>query len=229
MAKFNASFGRARYVFTTSEPPAWLIDAIPGARDLHDAWQAENARGEELAREWQRSGRELAEFRTTNPLAADLERAERAHAEKQRALDAQAKRALAALRRFDEHVSANLAEVDGKALAAREALAAHAEAVEAYEVLLSALDRREQAFAAAGRPGIRDWTRTLRNPLGSKKQAEETYRRILEGFDPVAVERVAEGEEVASRAALLAQAADETEAQNRRVAAATRKREREGR
>lgn len=192
--------GGAHYIFENDMPPTWLVSAVPGAAEAKAAWEAENAKGQELYREFQASGRALVKFRSSDPLASELEAAERAHKARQTALEAQARRSVAALRRFDAlaYSGAGTPE-EYRALAAKHALKKHEEAVAAWETLKAAIKEREQAQASAGAPG-RDWRESA--PVGYRNllNVETVVRPMIEGFDVRALQLAANGERVPSAA-----------------------------
>lgn len=193
-------FGQANYVFDIDAPPAWLVAAIPGAAEARDEWQAENKKGLDLRREWKASGSALFELRKTDPLAADLERAERAHKGLDRALETQGRRALAALRRFDDLVHETRTTTDLRAFAAAEALKHQQIAVEAWQTLKAALEARDQAYAASGHPGLAWDVRHPHNPLGKRTGSLEFIESYIGDFDTAAVQRVADGEPLPEQA-----------------------------
>lgn len=73
--------GGAKYLFEHHMPPAWLVASIPGAAEAKAAWEAGNAKGQELSREHTASGRALVKLRGSDPLASELEKAERTYKE----------------------------------------------------------------------------------------------------------------------------------------------------
>lgn len=208
--------GGAQYLFAHEEPAEWLVRSIPGAIEARDAWHAENAKGAELSRKFRESGRALVALRASDPRASELEDAERAHKDLDRDLAAQAKKALAALRRFDALAYSGLGTpAEYKAKAAEHALAKHAEAQAAYEALLGALRERDEAHAAAGSPG-RSWKNTAPVSHRSLASVFGAVAPALEGFDVYALEQTVDGEHVpsaAERAAAAQKAAQEASAQ----------------
>ncbi|WP_346960753.1 hypothetical protein [uncultured Arthrobacter sp.] len=207
--------GGARYVFSNHEAPEWLVRSIPGAVEAREAWLQENAKGDALAREYSASGKALVALRASDPRASELEDAERAHKDLGREVDAQAKKALAALRRFDSLAYSGLGTPEEyRAAAAEHALAKHAEAVAAWDALRAALVEREEAHKAAGSPGL-DWRRSARVDFRSLASIAGVVAPILGGFDVKALERTVDGEHVpspAERAAATLAAIKETEA-----------------
>ena len=227
--KMNASnTGTASYVFANDEAPAWLVSAVPGAAKAREAWIAENAKGRELSRVARESGKALVALRNSRPLAAELALAEREHADKDRAVAAQARRALAALKKFDATVyGADLTPAEYRAMAAEHALAKHAEAVAAWETLTAALGERDVAWTAAGTPGLHWVTRTNAlpgDPLGSEAKSEKLLAARVEGFDVEAVQRAASGDAVKSAAEIHTDATAAAEEARAKSAAAARKR-----
>lgn len=207
--------GGAKYVFAHHEPAEWLVASIPGAVEAREAWHAENAKGAELYREFRASGEALVKLRQSDPLASELEAAERTHKERGKAVDAQAKRSLAALRRFDALAYSGDGTPDEyRAAAAEHALKKHAEAVAAWHALKAAIEERDAAHRSAGSPG-RDWRHSAIVNYRSLGNVETVVRPMLEGFDPGALKLAAEGQRVpsaAEQAAAALEAAKEADA-----------------
>jgi hypothetical protein len=212
--------GGAKYLFANDEPAEWLVASIPGAAEAREAWHAENAKGADLSRQLVESGKALVKLRQSDPRASELEDAERAHKDRQKAVDAQAKRALAALRRFDGLAYSGLGTPEEyRAAAAEHALAKHAEAVAAWHVLKAAIEEREQAHGAAGSPG-RDWRHAAPVNYRNLVSVETVIRPMLESFDVAALKLAAEGQRVPSAAEQAAAAlAAAKEAEGAAVAA----------
>jgi len=207
--------GGARYRFANDAPPAWLIASIPGAAEALAAAEAENAKGAGLYRDFSASGKALVALRQSDPLASELEAAERAHKALDKTVDAQAKRSVAALRRFDALVHSGIGTPEEyRAMAAEHALAKHAEAEAAWATLRAALTERDQAHASAGSPG-RDWRNSAPVNYRNLASVATVVRPMLEGFDLGALKLAAEGQRVpsaAEQAAAALAAAKETEA-----------------
>lgn len=191
--------GGAQYASEFDMPPAWRVDAVPAAAEAKAAWEAENAKGQELYRQFQASGKSLVKFRSSDPLASELEAAERAHKAVGKALEAQARHAVAALRRFDALVYGSVDPADFKTMAAEHALKKHEEAVAAWETLKTAIEERERAHKSAGAPG-RDWRNSAPVSYRNLASVETVVRPMLEGFDVRALKLTAEGERVPSAA-----------------------------
>ncbi|KUM37704.1 hypothetical protein [Arthrobacter sp. EPSL27] len=217
--------GGAQYLFEHHMPPAWLVSSIPGAAEAKAAWEAENAKGAELAREYSASGKALVALRNSDPLASELEAAERAYKAADKAVDAQAKRAVVALRRFDALVYGTADPAEFKAMAAQHALAKHEEAVAAWATLKAALTEREQAHGAAGSPG-RDWRNSAPINYRSLANVETVVRPMLEAFDVAALKLTAEGERVPAAAEIAQAAIEAHKAADAKAVAAVRARSR---
>lgn len=221
--------GIADYVSTGDHAPAWLISAVEGAAEAKAEWEAENAKGRTLNRERRQLDDALLKLRRDpDVLASELEAAERAHRAKERAVDAQARRSLAALKRFDATVHGdNVNPEEHRKLAAAHALKKHAEAAAAWEVVKAALAERDQARVAAGNPG-RHWTDRanvgVTSPLGSAAKSERILDARIEAFDVDSVKRAANGEKVKSDAELAAEAKAMAKEAIKASAAAARKR-----
>ncbi|WP_164198911.1 hypothetical protein [[Micrococcus luteus] ATCC 49442] len=186
--------GTATYVYASDAPPAWLVSAIPGADKAKAAWDAENAKGRELSREFRESGKALVALRNSRPLASELELAERAHADKEHAVKAQAHRALVALQKFDTLAYSGLGTPEAfRAMAAEHALAKHAEAVEAWATLKTAITERDQARNAAGAPG-HDWRASAPAHYSSLQSVATVVDSVLDGFDLRALKLTIDGE-----------------------------------
>lgn len=229
--KMNAyNTGTATYLFATDEAPAWLVSAIPGAAEAREAWLAENAKGREMGRELRQSGKALVDLRNSRPLTAELELVERAHADKERAVEAQSTRALAALQKFDATVyGAKLSPTAYRELAAAHALAKHTEAAALWEALTAALGERDAAWTAAGSPGKHWVTRSNAlpgGPLGAEAKSETLLAARVASFDVEAVKRAADGDKVLSAAEIHAAERAVAEEAIKASAVAARKRSR---
>jgi hypothetical protein len=195
--KFQYNGGAANYIFEHEAPPAWLVAAIPGAASARKAWQAANAAGAEVRRDLRRSTTELLTLRASNPLAAELETATRAHQDVQDRLDAATRNSLAKLRAFDATITgADLGDI--RKVAATFALERQAEIEAAWSTLHQAALDRDAAYAAMGQPGI-PWTE--RGSLGARSEHGDGGRQvafavmnaIVHGFPTSAVAEVREG------------------------------------
>lgn len=195
MKQFRYNGGTADYLFEQQIPPAWLVAAVPGASAAHRAWQSANTKGAELARAFQRSSRDLVAFRRTNPLAVELESAERAHDDLRRAVDDATRESLAKIRAFDAKFTADGEDV--KHIAAAYALEQQAVVERAWATFLSAVKDRSEAYRGAGKPGI-DWVH--RASLGAKgdhgdggeRYALEVLNALVHGFPMADVQAVAD-------------------------------------
>lgn len=218
--------GGAKYLFENHMPPAWLVASIPGAAEAKAAWEAENAKGAEMAREFRASGSALVKLRGSDPLASELEAPERAHKDREKALTAQSKRAVAALRRFDALAYSGLGTPEEyRAAAAEHALKKHEEAVAAWETLKAAIAEREQAHRSAGSPG-RDWRNSAPVSYRNLVSVETVVRPMLEAFDVDALKLTLEGERVPTAAEISQAAIKAHKADGAKAAAAVRARSR---
>lgn len=228
--------GGAHYFFTNHEPAEWLVASIPGAAEAREAWHAENAKGEELYRaykaaqkaapatQWNGEPGSAVPGPAHGVTQAAWEAGQAAVRAAEATVDAQAKKALAALRRFDALAHSGLGTPEEyKAAAAAHALRKHEEAAAAWEALKAALAEREQAHASAGSPG-RDWRNAA--PIGyrSLANAETIVRPMIEGFDVAALKLAAEGQRVPSSAEIAAEALRAAKESDAKAAAATRRR-----
>ena len=149
------------------QPPAWYVDACEGARDAHDAWQAAKAElAPLLAAEraviqdglavirWDGTPGDARRVPAPGRSTSELEYAVRATAKSGAALAAGHRRVRAAYDRFTKLVHGNGHDRDNvRKLAAEIALAKHAEAAAAWQVVQSALAARDEAYRFAGAPG----------------------------------------------------------------------------
>jgi len=192
--------------------PDWLLDAVPGAREAL-------AKIEALVAEWKpfsiavreaRSaitgkyrvvgedgygvqvpavGVSQAEFDTINAEILRTEQESAAHGRKVKA----------ARDHFDSLIAAARRSGELRVPAARAALAAHAEAAEAWVVVERALVARDDAYQKAGSPGTPWHERHYVNE--AQGTSAETHARKVVGqrvnsFDVDATEAAANGEEV---------------------------------
>lgn len=220
--------GGAQYTIESYMPPAWLVASIPGAPEAKAAWEAENAKGQELAREFRASGKALVALRDSDPLASELEAAERAHKDRERAVTAQSKRAVAALKRFDAlaYSGAGTPE-EYRAMAAEHALAKHEEAAALWDALKAALGERDDAWRAAGSPG-RDWRNSAPVNMRNIQSVATAVDPMLNAFDLGALKQTIEGERIPTAADRAQAALEAAEALSAKAAAAVRARSRKG-
>ena len=163
-SRITAGVGTARYVVATNEPPAFLIDAIPGARRAYDRWQEANEAGRKLVAElssaqravpatrWIGEGDDARRVPSGDTTQAELDEALLAVRDAERAASAHSKRALAALAAFDAHFVDQPRPDSARRAAAAHALAKHREAEAAWKTLQAALDERDAAYGHAGSP-----------------------------------------------------------------------------
>ncbi|MCS5718600.1 hypothetical protein N1027_10690 [Herbiconiux sp. CPCC 205763] len=203
--KFQSHDGVAEYLFSHERPPAWLVAAVPGAPAAQRSWQAANAAGVQARRDRRVSTVALAAFRATNPLAVDLEKAERAHQDTIDRLNEATRTSLAKLRAFDAKVtSTDVGNV--QKVASTFALEQHARVEAAWAQLVEAADARDEAYRAAGAPGV-PWTERAAlgakgdNADGGKRYAFEVLNAFVFGFPVDAVGEVRDGTAVALRPA----------------------------
>ncbi|MCY1233493.1 hypothetical protein D9M72_460380 [compost metagenome] len=216
--------GGAKYVFDNDFPPAWLVASIPGAPEALAAFEAENAKGQELARELRASGKALVALRASDPLASELEAAERAHKDREKAVEAQARRSVAALRRFDSLAYSGVGTPEEfRALAAEHALAKHEEAAEAWRTLKAAIAEREEAHRAAGTPG-RDWRNSAPVSYRNLQSVATVVGPMIEAFDVAALKLTIEGERVPTAAEMAHAAIEAHKAAEAKAAASVRAR-----
>lgn len=207
------SNGTASYTFQQDEAPAWLASAVPGAAEAREAWLAENEKGRELTRakraaekaapatKWTLTGDGIRVAGPDHGIAyAEWEAGQWAIREAENAVKAQARRSLAALKKFDHAVyGGNLTSDEYRQLAAAHALKKHEEAAAAWEIVKAALGERDAARIAAkdeeGRaPGAHWLTRSSAltgGELGSEAKSEKLLNARIEFFDVDAVKLVA--------------------------------------
>jgi hypothetical protein len=176
--------GTAVYVVAANEPPAYLIDAIPGAREAYDRWQAENEAGRNSvtklaaaqravpATRWigSAAGDDLRRVPNGDTTQAELDEALLVVREAERAVAAQSRRARAALAAFDALYIGAASAVETRRVAAEHALAKQAEAEAAWETLQAALAERNDAAHRAGAP-IEQMGRTPVDASGPRSEA----------------------------------------------------------
>jgi hypothetical protein len=189
--------------------PLWLIEAIPSVKTVYDAWQSENAIGRELAATADSAKLELDALshrdypgaphqRAAGVTVGDYEAALARLADAEAQLGPQANRARAALEVFDDLSVSRVVAPERTDAAARQAVASHAAAVDAWAALSVALKTRDQAYRYAGTPG-RAWT--TRQSLGAMvarsdggaSEADRIMTARLDGFPIEAVESIAKG------------------------------------
>ncbi|MBT2531625.1 hypothetical protein J7E83_05715 [Arthrobacter sp. ISL-48] len=220
MTAYDSS-GIAKYVFESDEAPAWLVASVPGAAEAREAWLAANERGRELTRakratEKAAPATKLTKIQngvgvTAGPAHgvtyAEWESGQFAIREAENAVAAQARRSLAALKKYDGAVYGNTLTADElRQCAAEHALKKHEEAVVAWEALKAILGERDAARNAAGRPGAHWATRSkaVTGELGSEAKSERILDARIESFDVEAVRLASTGEKVMSAAEILA-------------------------
>lgn len=201
--------------------PEWLIEAVPGAVEARDAWEAASAPLPALTAEHKdaiRAALPLGSWSSgvygpaENVSMADFDAAQLRKKSAQRAQEAAGRRAGRARERFEELMrTARPDEV--RALAGARAVAAQAEAVQALATLRAALETRQEAHEVAGRPGM-SWeahSSAPADPRAAQAQAFHTIGVMVEGFDLDAAQATADGETVPSLATFAARmaAADE--------------------
>lgn len=184
--------GQAGYLQDSQEPAEWVRALVPGADAAREHWQAENAKGRALSRQWQVAGGELMEFRRLNPTTAELEAAERAYRALDQGVKRQSRAALKALEAYDDLVLDAYDAENFTASAAEIALARHREVEAAFSTLFSALDKRDAAWRASGSPG-RDWRAATPNVRGELRRIEEFLGRAVSRFDVESTAAVADG------------------------------------
>jgi hypothetical protein len=204
--KFSTHVGQSIYLNPGDEPPASLVDAVPGAREARDEWLALNAAAAPIRAEFRAAGAAVAAISHYNKdgervppagvLIADLEAAEAKSADLQEQLDAHGRKALAALKHFDELVKGGdaLSPAKRRALAAAFALEQQAAAEAAWTALTEALDARDEAVKIAGAPGT-PWQQRPGGDLGAQSRAKTAIDARLR-VDLPALRRVAAGADV---------------------------------
>jgi hypothetical protein len=235
------SNGTASYTFEQDEAPAWLVSAVPGAAEAREAWLAENERGRELTRA-KKAAEKAAPATKLTPIQngvgatagpadgvtyAEWEVGQASIREAENAVKVHARRALAALKKYDSIAyGAAFTPSEVKAIAAEFALKRHAAAEALLGELLEALKDRDEAHRVAGSPGRRweDTPGAFGNTEGKQKAAEEFLKARVSGYDTDAVARVAAGDEVKSAFVLAEDARRLAEEARKASAAAARKR-----
>lgn len=199
------------FLVQTPELDAYLIDAIPGAREALDRWKAfaDSSEAVELAAavraamnarvgKVRRVDGRLAPIASVtqaafDQLAADLAAAHAAEA-------AYVKQRLAARAEYEALVTSSaIAAVGGHALSAQVALDRHADAEAAFDQLLRMLGERDRAYSRAGANRGRAWSATDRDSgayavMHSRSAAEQFFRAALDRFDTRALAAVANAE-----------------------------------
>lgn len=149
------------------EPPAFYVDAIPGARAAHDAYKAAQAdllplfaaeraaiQGAVPVVRWAGTAENMRRVPAPGMTNAQLEAAVVATTESAAARAAGQRRVRAAYDRFDNIVRGEDLDHDHlRKLAAQLALDAHSEVVDAWQTLQAALAARDEAYTFAGTPG----------------------------------------------------------------------------
>lgn len=192
--------------------PDWLLDAVPGAREALAKIETLVAEGEPLSiavREARNAmtgkyrvvgkeghgirvpavGVSQAEFDAIN---AEILRTEEESA-------AHGRTVKAARDYFDSLIAAARRSGELRVPAARAALAAHAEAVDAWAVVERALAARDDAYRWAGSPGTPWHGRHYVNEsqgTSAETQARKVVGQRVSSFDVGATEAAANGEEV---------------------------------
>ncbi|WP_431247270.1 hypothetical protein [Leifsonia xyli] len=190
--RYTTGGGTARFVFASTEPDAALVEAVPALATARRAWLAENAEGVELAAAERAAGKALAELRqgpsntrTASVSPEDFAAREFAYQQAEQATRAQSRRALAALKRYDDLTWEPTHRAQLTAVAVPVAIEQHEKAAEAWKTLAAALDSRDRAHEAAGSPG-RPWTARLRSnlgPSGERSNVEQYFAARIDGFD----------------------------------------------
>jgi hypothetical protein len=167
------------------QPPMWLVEALDGGAYYRAEWKAADRAA-------------TAVLRNPESTTAEREAAEAGLRDVNRELDRLSRVALAALKRFDTLCYGNsLGADERRKLAAAAALRFHKQAAEAIETALAALEARDEAWDAAGKPG-RDW-RSLASSASSHANVGNLLRERISKFATGATQAVAEGEAVAHR------------------------------
>lgn len=201
-SRYRSGTGRASYANPSAYPPMELVSAVPELAALHEAWQAENAKGDELASELSSAeGAKIALFdgldgdgnprRRPGVSMDDVDAAELCRREADAAARRQSPRSLAALKAFDDAAHEPELRTVRERLMAPVALEAHARLKSAWAELGEAVAARESAYAKAGSPG-RPWERRVYSPMTSTRQtAEAFFGAMIDGFDVGALEAIA--------------------------------------
>ncbi|MBH0098682.1 hypothetical protein I6E68_05945 [Salinibacterium sp. NSLL150] len=180
----STGYGRATYLHAQYEPSTFIVDAS-GARPLYDAWQKENARGDELRRVWKSANHALYEARKRGAFTTELEELEVKNRNAETAMKRHGSVALRALAKFDDAVREFTRSADAREGLVDAMLAADAKAKALYEELIDTLDAREDLWKKAGSPAaLLHYSRRgiARNTLGTVKAAKDTFSRMLEQF-----------------------------------------------
>ncbi|MFF1634950.1 hypothetical protein [Leifsonia sp. NPDC058248] len=188
--RYRRARGRALFQEARHEPLNEIVEALPELATARQAWQDENAKGDELDAAERVAAKALDALsvppqRTRAPGVPidEYEVAQSAYAVAERATIAQSNRALAALKRFDDLTHDPATRAERIAVASAVAAAHHATAVAAWKTLREALDARDLAHTAAASPG-RHWTARYRGkPYNDKHYAEAYYSGRVDGFD----------------------------------------------
>ena len=186
---------------STSEKQDYIINAVPGARDAFEAWQAtlgtpeaavaaaahraalDAGAGCYIYRDGRPVPRGTTSYAEMDAFVEAIRVAEAAEAK----FSAVTRAARAAFDRL--FTVAALAEANVPALAAAEALRLNAIAREAWATLQSVLPDRDDAHRAAGSPGISWWKPG--GISGQRGSAEWFFNEVLGAFDTEALEAVA--------------------------------------
>jgi hypothetical protein len=188
--RYRTGRGRAHFENPRDAALDEIVEAFPELVAARQAWLDENAKGEEL------EAAEKAALGALAPLCVPsqivrasgvpidaFEAAHAAYEAAQRATIAQARRALAALKRFDDLSFDAETRSERIAVASTVAAAHHATAVAAWKTLREALDARDLAHKAAASPG-RHWSTSLHEaPTYALHGAESYYKARVDGFD----------------------------------------------
>lgn len=191
-SRYSVGVGRARLEVPELAPE--IVSAIPELAEARAAWQSANEVGFALYAD-ERAAQAVLETLVRPPgltrkpgvALPEFEAARDARDAARRAVEAQERRALAALKAYDDLCHGAEHREAVQAAATKLAASAHEEAVAAWSALRSALTIRDRAHRAAGSPG-RAWeSRYLGRPEYDRQIADGYYAARVDGFDLDAV------------------------------------------
>jgi len=198
------------------ELPNYLIDAVPGAREALDAWQA-SADSDETKATQQRvasavkarvgkvrwAGGAEGRNRVMHPAAGvsheEFDALNRELAEAERAQAEETRKRNRLRRTYDALVTSEaLSRIGAQRISAVRAIELQAEASAAWATLFRVLPERDEAYRRAGRPG-RAWSDVAgsntfaSSPMATRDAAEHFYMEAIDGFSTIELMEIAEG------------------------------------
>lgn len=194
----NLDSGTATYTHPDLCPPAYVIDAVPGARAAWNEYEKTIAAAKVVRSEQRAAIAEGVRLMRSATGIEPLEDERSANTKAKLRIEARLRDMVSdserALRRFDAIVATAKAEGRVEPLLAARALEAQKAAEEAYTALLVALKDRDDAYNGLGRPAIfKHWETADSVKYGKKSIMDVALAAVVKRFPVAEVEQIAEG------------------------------------